>query len=136
MGFNSSGGAVSGAGISEAAITAKKPLSGSTDGRPIKITQTATAGDLLHTATGDANRNDELWIYANTTSSADVELTIEFGGATSPDGHIVVGIPFKEGSILVVPGISLQAGLEIRAFASVADVVNITGYYNRVKNVE
>ncbi|MBU2025574.1 hypothetical protein KJ912_02435, partial [Patescibacteria group bacterium] len=64
--------------------------------------------------------------------TADVVLTIEFGAATVPDNNIIINIPYKAGKILVVPGFILQNERTVKAFASVANVVTITGYVNRM----
>lgn len=107
----------------------KRILSGSTNGRPIKVVQTATAGTLLHTA--DASLIDEVTIYLSNTSAADVVVVIEFGGVTSPDDHIKVTVPAAD-SILAVPGIPLSGGLIARAFAASANVITAFGYVNRI----
>ena len=108
----------------------KVKLSGSTDGKQIKIVQTATAGTTIHTA--DASALDEIWLWFINTHTADVTLTVEWGEATAPDGNIVVTIPFKSGYVLVVPGLLLTNSLVVKAFASVANVVMANGYVNRV----
>lgn len=110
------------------AIT-KQFLSGSTNGRPIKVVATATAGTLLHTA--DATAKDEISVYLSNTSVNDVEVTIEFGGVTSPDDHIKLTVPAKD-TILGIPGIPLSASLIARAFAGSANVITATGYVNRI----
>jgi len=112
----------------------KRKLSGSTDGKAIKITQTATAGDTIHTAIAGttAGTYDEIWLWAYNGHTADVVLTIEFGGATVPDQNIVVTIPFKSGLIPVVPGLLLQNGMVVKAFASVANVITLIGFVNAI----
>lgn len=112
----------------------KRKLSGSTDGKAIKITQTATAGDTIHTAIAGttAGTFDEIWLWAYNGHTADVVLTIEFGGATVPDQNIVVTIPYKSGLIPVVPGLILQNGMVVKAFAGSANVVTIIGYVNAI----
>lgn len=110
----------------------KVQLSGSTNGRQISVDQTATAGTLIHTATNTANTLDEVWLWACNTSSSTVKLTIELGGTTSPDDLIEVGIPGESGLVLVVPGLPLDGGVVVRAFAATADVVNISGFVNRM----
>lgn len=112
------------------AIFTKQLLSGSTDGRQISVAANATPGTLIHTA--DATALDEIWLWAVNTDGSQVDLTVEFGGVTDPDDLIEVGLGAGEGLILVVPGWVLTNGLIVRAFASVADVVNIGGYVNRV----
>jgi len=44
----------------------KRKLSGSTDGKPIKVVATATAGTTIHTAVAGttAGTFDEIWLYA------------------------------------------------------------------------
>lgn len=108
----------------------KQKLSGSTDGKGIKITQTATAGDTIHTA--DATALDEIWLYVVNSGSVGVTLTVEWGEATAPDGNIEGTIPADEGLILFIPGLLLTNELVVKAFASVADVLIIHGYVNRI----
>lgn len=104
------------------ATYSKRVLSGSTDGRPIKVVATATAGTTIHTATATSGEIDELWLWAINTDTATRKLTIELGGTTAPDDLIVVGTPPESGLVLVVPGLPLRNGLVIRAFAAVANV--------------
>jgi hypothetical protein len=110
----------------------KRKLSGSTDGKPIKITATATAGDTIHTAIAGTTPGtfDEIWLWAYNGHTADVVLTIEFGGASVPDQNIVVTIPFKSGLVPVVPGLILQNGMVVEAFAAVTNVVTLMGFVN------
>lgn len=114
------------------ATIVKRKLSGSTDGKPIKITQTATAGDTIHTAVAGttAGTYDEIWLYAYNGHTASVVLTIEFGGATVPDQNIVVTVANKSGLLLVVPGLILQNGMVVKAFAATANVITISGWVN------
>lgn len=107
-------------------------LSGSTQGKGIKVVATATAGTLIHTAISGTSSLDEIWIWAYNGHTADVTLTMEWGEATVPDGNIIVTVPFKQGRFLIVDGRLLQNALVLRAFASVANVVIIDGYVNRV----
>lgn len=112
------------------ATFSKLKLSGSTNGRGIKVVQTATAGDTIHTA--HATALDEVWLYAYNGHTADVLLTVELGGATVPDDTIVVTVPFKAGLVLVVPGLILTGGVVVKAFAATTAVIVITGYVNRI----
>ena len=107
-------------------------LSGSTNGRGILVAATATAGDILHTATNTANEFDEVYLYAYNGHTADVEWTIEMGSVTGPDDHNVVTIPFDTGLILVVPGNVFNGGVIVRAFAAVTNVITIYGFVNRI----
>jgi hypothetical protein len=112
----------------------KRKLSGSTDGKAIKVVQTATAGDTVHTAVAGTTDGtyDEIWLWAYNGHTAAVTLTIEFGGATVPDQTIVLTIDFKNGLIPIIPGLILQNGMVVKAFASVANVVTIIGFVNRI----
>lgn len=107
----------------------KELLSGSTSGRPIKVAATATAGTTIHTA--HATAKDEVTLYATNTDSVDRVLTLEWGGTTSPDDLIKNTIPAGE-TILVAPGLPVTASVVVRAFAAAANVINITGYVNRI----
>jgi len=112
----------------------KRKLSGSTDGMPILVVQTATPGTTIHTAVAGTTDGtyDETWLWAYNGHTADVVLTLEYGGATVPDQNLVATIPFKSGLIPLTPGPILQNGLVIKAFASVANVVTIWGFVNRM----
>ena len=115
------------------ATYSKQLLSGSTNGKGIKVVATATAGTLIHTAIAGTSSLDEIWLYAHNTSSSSVKLTLEWGGVAAPDDHIEITIgPEGTGLILVAPGILLQNGLVVRAFAATANVLNIFGYVNRI----
>jgi len=111
----------------------KRLLSGSTDGKAIKVVQTATAGTTIHTAVSGTSDIDEVWLYAHNSSSAVVKLTLEWGEASAPDGHIEINIGAEgTGLVLIAPGLLLQNSLVIKAFAGTANVVTITGYVNRI----
>ena len=109
---------------------AKVVLSGSTDGKQIKVAATATAGTTIHTAS--ATSLDEIWIYAVNSSTSTVKLTLEWGEATAPDGNIEVTIPNEGGYTLVVPGLLLTNSLVVKAFAATTNVILLNGYVNRI----
>jgi hypothetical protein len=115
------------------ATAKKRLLSGSADGKPIKIVATATAGTAIHTAVAGqtAGTVDEIWLWAQNNHTANVVLTIEFGSHDTED-NIIVTIPFKSGLIPIVPGLPLQNGMTVDAFASVADVISIHGFVNTI----
>lgn len=108
------------------------PLSGSTHGRGIKVVATATAGTLIHTATSSATDCDVITLYAHNSSASSVNLTIEFGGVSSPDDLIILAIPASTGLTLVLPDLVIRNSLVVRAFAGTANVVMIQGFVNRV----
>ena len=113
----------------------KKKLSGSTDGKAIKATGTNSAGAVtVHTAVAGTTVGtfDEIWVYANNTSSSAVKLTLEWGTATAADGNIELTIAAESGLVLVVPGLILQNSMVVKAFAATADVILLTGYVNAI----
>jgi hypothetical protein len=117
------------------ATFSKLTLSGSTDGRPIKVAATATPGTTIHTASTVATTYDEIWLYAQNTDTTDRKLTIEFGGTSSPDDLIEYTVKAENGLYLIVPGLVLKGNavaLVVKAFAATADVVTISGYVNRI----
>ncbi len=118
------------------ATYSKVQLSGSTGGQPILVAATATAGTTIHTTGTSSSVLDEVWLYANNTSTSSVKLTIEYGGTTSPNNLIELTIDAESGLVLVIPGLLLSgdgtAGRVIRAFAATTNVINITGYINRI----
>ena len=114
------------------ATYSKVALSGATTGVPIAVVQTASTGTTIH-ATG-TSAIDEVWLYATNTSSSAVTLTIQFGG-TATVNQIQQSIPANSGLTLIIPGLILApsgSAITVYAYASVASVVNISGYVNRV----
>jgi hypothetical protein len=115
------------------ATFSKQMLSGSTNGRGILVAQTATAGTTIHTAVAGGSSFDEVWLYAHNSSAGAVKLTLEWGGVSAPNDHIEVNVGAEgTGLILVAPGILINNGLLIRAFAATGNVINIFGYVNRI----
>jgi hypothetical protein len=114
----------------------KLNLSASTGGRPVKVVATSTAGTTIHTTGTSSSNLDEIWLYANNTDTTDRKLTIEYGGVSSPDDLIEITIPAESGLVLVIPGLLLSgdgtSGRSVQAFAATANVINITGYVNRI----
>lgn len=111
-------------------------LSGSTQGKPIKVAATATTGTTIHATGTSSSIIDEVWLYAFNSDTSARKLTVEFGGTTAPDQNIEVTIPAESGLTLVVPGLILTgtgaAANTITAFAATANVVTISGYVNRI----
>jgi hypothetical protein len=114
------------------ATYSKRLLSGSTNGKQIKVVATSGTGTLIHTAVTGTTGLDEVWLYAMNTDTTSRKLTIQWGGTTSPDDLIELTIPAESGYTLVVPGLLIQNSLVVGAFASTANVIVIGGYVNRV----
>lgn len=117
------------------ATFSKEILSGSTDGRAIKVAATATPGTTIHTGSATATTYDEIWLYAQNTDTTDRKLTIEWGSTSAPDDLIEFTVKAENGLYLIVPGLILKGNatqLVVRAFAATADVLTISGYVNRI----
>lgn len=114
----------------------KTLLSGSTQGKGIKVAATSSPGTTIH-ATGTSSATvDETWMYAYNSHTADVEMTVQMGGTATPDDDIKVTVPAKAGLILVAPGLILtgtgSAANTVRAYAATTNVVTVHGYVNRI----
>lgn len=104
--------------------------SGTTNGRPVKVTSTTSgAANTLHT-TGSGI--DEVWVWATNTSGSAVLLTIMLGGTTNPDDYVQALIPAQVGPQLVIPGIRLNGSVAVKAFAATANVINCLLNANRI----
>ena len=113
----------------------KKILSGSTDGKSIKVAATATAGTTIHTGSATVTTLDEVWIYAVNSSASSVKLTIEWGEATAPDGNIELTVQPEAGLVTVIPGLLIKGNatpLVVKAFAGTANVICINGFVNQI----
>ena len=111
----------------------KQELSGGADGIGVKVVATSSPGTDVHTAnaTTDVNEYDEIWLWASTKNAAAVVLTIQFGATTAVTNDIAYTIQPNE-TVLVCPGLILQNSLVVKAYASVANVVSLHGYVNRI----
>lgn len=107
----------------------KEFLSGSTNGRGVKVAASSSPGTLLHT--GHATAKDEVWLFATNTDTVDRDITIQFGGTTSPDDHVKHTIPAGQ-QILVCSGLLISNSLVVRAFGSAANVIAVHGFVNRI----
>lgn len=108
-------------------------LSGSTRGRPIQLTGTTSGTAVtLHTATTTAGTIDKLYLDITNTSAAAVVVTIEFG-TTGVGNEVYVTVPAKS-TVRAVDGSVIGGGATdtVRAYASTANVVNVTGRVERL----
>lgn len=114
----------------------KVTLSGSTQGKAIKVVATASTGTTIHATGTSSSIIDEVWLWAYNSHTAGVVLTVQFGGTTSPDNDIKITIPATSGLTLVVPGLALTgtgaAANTIYAYAGTTNVVTVQGYINRI----
>lgn len=109
-------------------------LSGSTDGRGIKVAATSSPGTTIHTGGSSSSVLDEVWLYVVNSDTTARKLSVQWGGTTSPDDLIEITIAAESGLTLVAPGLALKGNatpLVVKAFAATADVLIIHGYVNR-----
>jgi hypothetical protein len=111
----------------------RRKFSASTDGMPILIAATATAGTLVHTAyaTIVEGSYDEIWLYLVNNSAADVMCTVEFGDASTAN-NIIYTVLAKDGLKCVVCGLGLQNAKTVKVFAAVPNVISAHGHVNRI----
>lgn len=107
----------------------KQLLSGSTDGKQIKVAASATPGTTIHTA--NATAKDEIWLWASNPDTTDYDLTLEWGGTSNPDDLKKVNVPAKS-VIPLVSGEILTNSLVVKAFGSTGNKVLISGFVNRI----
>ncbi len=110
-------------------------LSGSTSGKPIIVSGTATgSANTIHTAVAGAASFDEVYAWASNVTATAATLTIEWGGTTDPGEHVVkaYSIPAYSPPIPVMTGQVLNGGLVCKAFSGTASAINITGFVNRI----
>ena len=118
------------------ATYSKQLLSGSTQGQPITVVATASAGTTIHATDISTTTIDEVWLYANNTSTSPVLLTVQFGGTGSVQHAKPITLSPQSGDVLIVAGLPLtgtgSAANTVAAFAATASVITISGYINRI----
>ena len=117
------------------ATFSKNILSGSTDGKMIKVVATSSSGTTIHTGPTNTSHLHEVWLYAVNSDTTARKLTVQFGGTASPDDDIELTVAAESGLVLVVPGFVLKgnaSALVVRAYAATANVISIGGYVNQI----
>jgi len=102
-------------------------LSGSTSGRPIAVAATSSPGTTIHTATSTSGDRDHITLWATNIDSSSRTVSLEWGGTGTSDRIGPITLAANSGPVLIADRWHLQGGLLVRAFASSANVVNITG---------
>ena len=114
----------------------KTLLSGSSQGQPITVVATASTGTTIHATGTSSSIIDEVWLYANNTSTSPVLLTVQFGGTASPQNAKPITLAPQSGDVLIVAGLPLtgtgSAATTVYAYAATASVITISGYVNRI----
>lgn len=110
----------------------KLKLSGSTDGKGIKVTGNGT-GSTVTVHTAHATSLDALYVRAYNDDSAAILLTLEMGAATDPDNVIEMSIPGGGvGLIPVLKGEVLTNSLVLKAFAGTVNKIVLYGFVHRL----
>ena len=116
----------------DADVRNEQVLSGSTNNKPVPVAAvTLASATTIHT-TGSGI--DEVYIWATNTSQSPAWVTLLWGDVTDPASVIAqkVQIQPNEPPKKLLDGVSLNGTLILKAYASVASVINLTGYANRI----
>lgn len=117
-------------------------LSASSDGSPIQITTTGptnltgaaavtlVTGQTIHSGVAGTSQYDEIFLYGINRANSGVQLMLQWGAVTSGDS-IQVTVPPNDGLTLVSPGLVLNSGQILRAYANVANHLSVMGYVQR-----
>jgi hypothetical protein len=117
------------------ATYSRRLLSGSTDGLPIPISGTATgSANTVHTAVAGSTDFDEIYAWVSNVTAAPATLTVEWGSASDPGGHMVKAYSVQPNSppVPIATGQVLNNAKVMKAFSSVASALNIFGFVNRI----
>lgn len=117
------------------ATMSKLTLSGSTNGRGIKVTTVSPidgSDTTIHTAVSGTTDTDLITLFAYNHDTVARDLWLGWGGTTVPDDIIVTHLPAQGGLILITADMPLRNSLVVVASASAANVVMIFGYVNRI----
>lgn len=113
----------------------KQLLSGSTNGRGIKIAATSGTGTTIHTCSTSTSDTDEIWLYLSNPDIVSHFVIIQFGGTTTIDDEIDLYVNPYQGLYLAVPGLILKGNATppvVRAVVDIANTVTVMGYVNRI----
>jgi hypothetical protein len=114
--------------------TTRKPLSASADGLMVAVTGTATgSANTVHQAIDNTRDSDAVYFWAVNISDADARLTVEWGGAG--DANLLVKnylVPRRSPPIAIATGQSIRNSKVVKAFATVASVINLVGHVDRI----
>jgi hypothetical protein len=117
------------------ATMSKIPLSGSTNGRGIKVTTVAPidgSDTTIHTGVTGTTDTDYVTIYAYNDDTSVRDLHLGWGGTTDPDDFIIAPVPPQEGLQLIVADLPIRNALVVVASGSTANVLVIYGHVTRI----
>lgn len=109
-------------------------LSGSSGGQNIPVAATASTGTTIHATDTSATIYHRVYLFASNSSTADVLLTLEWGGTSTGD-LIRQTVTAQAGLQQLVDNLPLvgtgAAARTVRAYAGSANVININGWVNK-----
>lgn len=117
------------------ATISKRTLSGSDDGRGIKVTTVLPvdgSDTTIHTSINNATDTDLITLFAYNDSSTAAELELGWGGTTNVDDSIAQTIAPRAGLVPVTVKLPLRDSQVVVASASVANVIVIFGWVDRI----
>jgi len=117
------------------ATMSKIPLSGSTNGRGIKVTTVSPidgSDTTIHTGVSGTTDTDYVTLYAYNDDTVTRTLELGWGGTSDPDDIISTDIPALSGLVLVVSDLPIRNGLVVVASASAANKVMVHGHVTRI----
>ena len=109
-------------------------LSGSTNGGPVPVAATSSPGTTIHTAIAGTTAFDEIYAWVTNIDTVARNLTVQFGGTTDAFAVAkVLVIPAQSPPIPILTGQVLQNGLLLKMFCDTTNVLNVTGFVNRIQ---
>lgn len=116
-------------------VASKHLLSGSTDGKGIKIAATSSPGDTVHTAVSGSSEIDWIYLQAVNEDVDEIEVVVEWGGTTDVDNSITVTLLQESGLQPLMPDrLGLNNGLLVKVYAAVTNKVVVYGDVTRTAN--
>lgn len=99
------------------------PAIGGTNGKPVAVAATASAGTTIHTATNESGKVSEIYMEATNIHTDNHLLTLQLGGTTDAE-KALHWIP-AQSTVQVLAGHRMNGGAVIRAYADSANKINL-----------
>ena len=111
-------------------MAAYTPTIAGTNGKPVAVTATASAGTTIYTATNTAGQVDEIYAEATNIDSSEHRLVLQLGGTTDAE-KAYYWIP-PESTVQILNGHRMNGGVVIRAYADSANKINLVVDVNTI----
>lgn len=99
-------------------------LSYSTGGQPIVINAISSPGTFIHSGVAGTSQKDEIFLYANNTGTGLYNIALQIGDSGAAN-TVFAPVASQDGFTLICPGLPINSGFIIRAYA-----VSGNGYAN------